>query len=76
MSHETPEQNRYSRAVEASFARQTGPREDGFFAANHKLLTEHAPAAGPNPACTAAGCETVWPCATAESAMAQVGVRQ
>lgn len=76
MSHETSEQNRYHRALEASIAHQTGPRADGFFSVNHKLLTAHAPTLGQNPACTAEGCESAWPCGTAESAMSQVGIRQ
>ncbi|MFE1230253.1 hypothetical protein [Streptomyces sp. NPDC058745] len=66
MSNETPEQNRHSRAVEAAIGR------DADF--DHRLLTQHAPAAGPNPACRAEDCGKPWPCALAETAMRQVGV--
>ncbi|MFD7980167.1 hypothetical protein [Streptomyces sp. NPDC059071] len=66
MSTETPEQNRHSRAVEASIAR------DSDF--DRRLLLEHKPAAGPAPACLADGCGAPWPCGAAETAMRQVGV--
>lgn len=76
---ETAQQNRYQRALEAS-VRETEREQptaghDTWFAMNHKLLTRHAPADGPDPACTAPGCWNPWPCETAETAMNQVGVR-
>jgi hypothetical protein len=76
---ETAQQNRYQRALEASF-REVGRKQqtaghDFWFRTNHRLLTEHAPAAGPDPVCTAPDCGEPWPCGTAETAMDQVGVR-
>lgn len=64
---ETPEQNRHSRALEASIA-----READF---DRRILAQHAPADGPNPTCHADGCAGPWPCGTAETAMQLVGIR-
>lgn len=76
---ETAQQNRYQRAMVASIG-ETGRKQqtaghDLWFQTNHKMLTEHAPAAGPDPVCTGPGCGKPWPCEIAETAMNQVGVR-
>lgn len=67
MTTETPEQNRYSRALEAAI----GCRADFEL----ELLLTHSPSDGPNPTCGADGCGKAWPCGTAETAMQQVGIR-
>lgn len=76
---ETTEQNRYQRALEASFAQldreQSTQGHATFFEHNHRVLTEHAPAAGPNPQCSSSACGKSWPCEDATTAMTQVGVR-
>ncbi len=76
---ETAEQNCYQRALEASFAvldREQGSRgQSVFFEHNHRVLTEHAPAAGPAPQCSSSTCGKPWPCEDATTAMTQVGVR-
>jgi hypothetical protein len=75
---ETSQQNRHQRAIWASVGR-TGEKQstvghDLWFEKNHELLTEHAPAEGPDPVCTAPDCGKAWPCGIAETAMCQVGV--
>ncbi|MFD7986805.1 hypothetical protein ACFV4M_25955 [Kitasatospora indigofera] len=75
MLNETPEQNRYARAMVASINRAGQDNDRGhqaFYDTNHKLLTEHAPADGAQPACTK--CGGTWPCGVAQGAMVQVGV--
>ncbi|RLV66365.1 hypothetical protein STAN_1886 [Streptomyces sp. CBMAI 2042] len=76
---ETAEQNRYQRALEASFAQldreQATRGHTTFFEHNHRVLTEHAPAAGPTPQCSSTACGKPWPCEDVTTAMTQVGVR-
>ncbi|MFD9763172.1 hypothetical protein ACFWXI_06465 [[Kitasatospora] papulosa] len=76
---ETAEQNRYQRALEASFHQvdreQATSGHATFFDYNHRVLTSHAPADGPNPQCQGKDCNQPWPCDNATTAMSQVGVR-
>lgn len=76
---ETAQQNRYQRALEASFREldreQSTRGHSTFYEHNHKLLTEHTPAAGLDPKCLGSGCDQSWPCRDATTAMTQVGVR-
>lgn len=73
---DTPERNRYDRALFAAVSRLSGPHATAGhkMAAelDHRLLTEHAPADGPGPECK--GCGEPWPCGRAEGAMRMVGV--
>ncbi|MGW1814058.1 hypothetical protein ACWCQM_10930 [Streptomyces sp. NPDC002125] len=75
----TAQQNRYQRALEASIGELNREQSTGghstFFEYNHRVLTEHAPTAGPDPKCQGPECDEPWPCENANSAMGQVGVR-
>ncbi|SEE59683.1 hypothetical protein SAMN04490357_7708 [Streptomyces misionensis] len=76
MRNETAEQNRYQRALSAQTSASRDPStsgQAGFWEFNAKVLREHPPADGPEPACQ--GCGEPWPCGRAETAMQQVGVR-
>ncbi|MFF4874042.1 hypothetical protein [Streptomyces sp. NPDC000961] len=72
---ETAEQNRYRRAMTALPYASREPATAGhavFWKVTREILTEHAPADGPEPSCK--DCHRRWPCEMAESAMKQVGV--